>query len=94
MTDDRDNMEEEQANPIEADFSPEDTDDSDEPQEGLVVASDLLPTTLPIIPLRPRPAFPGILTPMVFTGDRHVAPGQTRRGYAKQNDGSGVGKRG
>ena len=73
MTDDRDNMEEEQANPIEADFSPEDNDDSEGPQEGLVVASDLLPATLPIIPLRPRPAFPGILTPMVFTGDRHVA---------------------
>jgi ATP-dependent Lon protease len=73
MTDDRDNMEEEHDNPIEADFSPEDTNDSDEPREGLVVASDMLPATLPIIPLRPRPAFPGILTPMVFTGDRHVA---------------------
>ncbi|MGE4543335.1 MAG: endopeptidase La [Pedobacter sp.] len=73
MTDDRDNMEEEHDNPIEADFSPEDTNDSDEPREGLVVATDLLPATLPIIPLRPRPAFPGILTPMVFTGDRHVA---------------------
>ena len=76
MTDDRDNMEEDHDKPIDADFSPEDTADSsnsDEPQEGLVVASDLLPSNLPIIPLRPRPAFPGILTPMVFTGDRHVA---------------------
>ena len=28
---------------------------------GLVVASEMLPTGLPIIPLRPRPAFPGIM---------------------------------
>ncbi len=76
MTDDRDNMEDDHNKPMDADSGPEniaDSDDSEKPQEGLVVTSDLLPATLPIIPLRPRPAFPGILTPMVFTGARHVA---------------------
>jgi ATP-dependent Lon protease len=76
MTDDRDNMEDDHDKPMDADSGPEniaDSDDSEKPQEGLVVTSDLLPATLPIIPLRPRPAFPGILTPMVFTGARHVA---------------------
>jgi ATP-dependent Lon protease len=76
MTDDRDNMEDDHDKPMDADSGPEniaDSDDSEKPQEGLVVTSDLLPATLPIIPLRPRPAFNGILTPMVFTGARHVA---------------------
>ncbi len=40
---------------------------------GLVVASDILPTGLPIIPLRPRPAFPGIMIPLVLNGPGQVA---------------------
>ncbi len=40
---------------------------------GLVVASDTLPTGLPIIPLRPRPAFPGIMIPLVLNGQGQVA---------------------
>ncbi|MEN8688018.1 MAG: endopeptidase La [Desulfuromonadales bacterium] len=40
---------------------------------GLVVASDILPTGLPIIPLRPRPAFPGIMIPLVLNGQAQVA---------------------
>jgi len=33
---------------------------------GLVLASDVLPAELPIVPLRPRPAFPGILLPLAI----------------------------
>lgn len=40
---------------------------------GLVVASEILPTGLPIIPLRPRPAFPGIMIPLVLNGAGQVA---------------------
>jgi len=40
---------------------------------GLVVASEVLPTGLPIIPLRPRPAFPGIMIPLVLNGQGQVA---------------------
>ena len=39
----------------------------------LVVASEILPTGLPIIPLRPRPAFPGIMIPLVLNGQAQVA---------------------
>jgi ATP-dependent Lon protease len=39
----------------------------------MVVASDILPTGLPIIPLRPRPAFPGIMIPLVLNGQAQVA---------------------
>jgi ATP-dependent Lon protease len=76
MTDDRDKMEEDHDKTIEADFNSDDAENAasvEKTEEGLVVATDVLPSTLPIIPLRPRPAFPGILTPMVFTGDQHVA---------------------
>ncbi len=44
-----------------------------EQEEGLVLASDVLPPTLPIVPLRPRPAFPGILVPMVLSGKDKLA---------------------
>jgi len=40
---------------------------------GLVLASEVLPGGLPIIPLRPRPAFPGILIPMAVTGKKNIA---------------------
>ncbi len=42
-------------------------------ESGMVVASEVLPTGLPIIPLRPRPAFPGIMIPLVLNGKAQVA---------------------
>ncbi len=40
---------------------------------GLVLAAEILPDGLPIIPVRPRPAFPGILVPMSISGRERVA---------------------
>ncbi|MDD2336687.1 MAG: LON peptidase substrate-binding domain-containing protein, partial [Geobacteraceae bacterium] len=40
---------------------------------GLVVAADVLPKFLPIIPLKMRPTFPGILIPLVVKGAEKVA---------------------
>ncbi len=42
-------------------------------EDGLVVASDLLPAQLPIIPLRPRPSFPGLLIPLGLNGPLQMA---------------------
>jgi ATP-dependent Lon protease len=42
------------------------------PDDGLVLARDMLPTQLPIIPLRPRPAFPGVIIPLTVTGEARV----------------------
>jgi len=48
-------------------------------EDSLVLASELLPDSLPIIPLRPRPAFPAILIPLTISGSekadiiRHAA---------------------
>ncbi|GFO56671.1 Lon protease [Geomonas sp. Red276] len=39
---------------------------------GLVLASEVLPPSLPIIPLRPRPAFPNLLVPMVLTDPHEI----------------------
>ncbi|HJV36112.1 endopeptidase La [Geomonas sp.] len=39
---------------------------------GLVLAAEVLPATLPIIPLRPRPAFPNLLVPMVLNDPHEV----------------------
>ncbi len=47
-----------------------------ESQDALVLASDALPPTLPIILLRPRPAFPGTLVPMVLSGKPQLAMAQ------------------
>jgi ATP-dependent Lon protease len=38
----------------------------------IVVAADVLPSYLPIIPLKMRPAFPGVLMPLVIKGDVNV----------------------
>jgi ATP-dependent Lon protease len=43
------------------------------PAEGLVLASEVLPAELPILPLRPRPAFPSLLIPMLASGSLQVA---------------------
>ena len=42
------------------------------PDEGLVLARDMLPPRLPIIPLRPRPAFPGVIIPLTVNGQSRV----------------------
>ena len=53
---------------------PELTDDSPQTGEGgLVVASEILPKFLPIIPLKMRPTFPGILIPLVVKGADKIA---------------------
>ena len=53
---------------------PELTDDGTQASEGgLVVASEILPKFLPIIPLKMRPTFPGILIPLVVKGADKIA---------------------
>lgn len=54
----------------------EEEDSEPETQDALVLASDSLPPTLPIILLRPRPAFPGTLVPMVLSGKPQLAMAQ------------------
>ncbi len=49
-----------------------DTDVIAVPDDGLVLASDTLPGALPIIPLRPRPAFPGVIIPLTVNGRERV----------------------
>lgn len=56
---------------IDIDESPETPDPSSQPSE-LVLAADILPIGLPILPLRPRPAFPSLLIPMAATGPHQV----------------------
>lgn len=53
---------------------PEAADDGAQTSEsGLVVASEILPKFLPIIPLKMRPTFPGILIPLVVKGADKIA---------------------
>ncbi|MDX2495842.1 MAG: endopeptidase La [Desulfuromusa sp.] len=49
-----------------------DTDVQAIPDDGLVLARDMLPSRLPIIPLRPRPAFPGVIIPLTVNGKARV----------------------
>ncbi len=49
-----------------------DTDVTAIPDDGLVLARDTLPGTLPIVPLRPRPAFPGVIIPLTVNGRERV----------------------
>ncbi len=42
------------------------------PDDGLVLAHDMLPPRLPVIPLRPRPAFPGVIIPLTVNGKARV----------------------
>ncbi len=46
--------------------------DQEKPEDGLVVAAEILPAYLPIIPLKMRPTFPGILIPLVIKGAEKV----------------------
>ena len=41
-------------------------------ESGLVLAADVLPSSLPIIALRSRPAFPGVVVPLVVSGDERM----------------------
>jgi len=43
------------------------------PNDGLVLATDLLPNELPLIPVRPRPAFPGLLIPIALSDATQVS---------------------
>ncbi len=55
-------------------IEPESEDEqADHQGDALVLASDSLPSVLPIILLRPRPAFPGTLVPMVLSGKPQLA---------------------
>ncbi|PLY04545.1 MAG: endopeptidase La [Desulfuromonas sp.] len=49
-----------------------DTDVQAIPNDSLVLARDILPSHLPLIPLRPRPAFPGVIIPLTITGKDRV----------------------
>jgi ATP-dependent Lon protease len=67
MSDEKDEM-------IEPGLPGDENNDPEEEQEsGLVLASEVLPSSLPLIPLRPRPAFPGIILPLAVNGAERAA---------------------
>lgn len=64
MSDEKDDI-------IDADIDPEEP--AALPQDGsLVLATEILPPSLPLIPLRPRPAFPSIILPLAINGAERV----------------------
>ena len=64
-----------------------DTDVTAIPDDGLVLARDTLPGALPIIPLRPRPAFPGVIIPLTVNGRERVETIQQAMDSASQTIG-------
>ncbi len=64
-----------------------DTDVTAIPDDGLVLARDTLPGALPIIPLRPRPAFPGVIIPLTVNGRERVETIQQAMDSATQTIG-------
>jgi len=44
----------------------------EEAGSGLILASEVLPNGLPLIALRPRPAFPGLLIPLSISGEEAI----------------------
>ena len=42
------------------------------PDEGLVIAASELPDLIPVIPIRPRPAFPNLFIPITITGKGRI----------------------
>jgi ATP-dependent Lon protease len=69
MADDNDRV-------IEPEMTVEQDDAAQQPEgptEGLVVAADVLPHQLPLIPLRPRPCFPALLVPLAANGPQQMA---------------------
>ena len=61
-------MEEQEAQEPTAEPAPAETEPKEAP--GLVRASDILPERLPILPIRPRPFFPGLPVPLEIRGDQ------------------------
>ncbi len=57
------------------------------PSDGLVVARHLLPDELPLIPVRPRPAFPGLMIPMALNDPLQVAAFYSAMKESKQTIG-------
>ena len=53
--------------------NPDPADERKDSESGLVVAADVLPKFLPLIPLKMRPTFPGILIPLVVKGADKIA---------------------
>jgi len=67
-------MSDEKNEMFEPDLPGDDNNDlKDEQESGLVLASEVLPSSLPLIPLRPRPAFPGIILPLAVNGAERAA---------------------
>jgi ATP-dependent Lon protease len=55
-------------------LEPEEQDEpAASPTDGLVVAAQMLPNQLPLIPLRPRPCFPALLVPLAANGPQQMA---------------------
>lgn len=57
-------------------FDPEEVvveEKNEPPKGGLVIAAQVLPAAIPIIPIRPRPAFPNLLIPITITGKEKIA---------------------
>jgi ATP-dependent Lon protease len=42
------------------------------PEDGLVIAASELPDLIPVIPIRPRPAFPNLFIPITITGKGRI----------------------
>ena len=73
MHDDFGNNNNDQDNSIEYEIEIEtDAEIQAVPDEGLVLARDMLPNDLTVIPLRPRPAFPGVIIPLTVNGRDRV----------------------
>jgi len=55
-------------------ITPEETDliNGPEPGSALVLAGDVLPEFLTVLPLANRPLFPGLIVPLVYEGAEHV----------------------
>ncbi len=66
-------MTEENDKTIQADEIETGDENSNQSEGSLVVASQVLPVDLPIIPIRPRPAFPSLLIPISITGAGKIA---------------------
>ncbi len=64
-------MTEEKDDFIEAEINGGEAGQENSPAD-LVLAAEILPSGLPILPLRPRPAFPSLLIPMAATGEAQV----------------------
>ena len=55
------------------DLHDDESSSQDKQSDSLVIATHLLPSQLPIIPLRPRPSFPGLLIPLALNSPLQIA---------------------